>query len=477
MRPMAEWSWGRATAAAGAIALAGGVLLTQRRTVNAVAERIAGGDGQELLAMAAAGLAGCAALIAVLAHDRHTEPFWMVLVFYALVLVPAGNLSMRTLPDPDWDLLYDMALVVLVVLTIAPVLRRRLVRPANRWWVLCAVAVALGVGVLEQGLPARIEDTLVEAVPTTVLEVGWLLSALCVAARGMALGHGPLFLLGTGLSVLAANHLAWRHDGLPNAPLDTTFGLLRAIALAIILTGLGRRWIYGRREVQWREHVQARRTAERRHEIHNVLTGLEGVGYLMRPGARTPPGAEPGVELGTAVSAELSRLADLVAEREGHPGPTRIAPVVVRCGSLRRAAGDDVEVVVRPGADQARTRMPEAALAQVVTNLLLNCHRHAPGARVRIEVARTGGCAVVTVTDDGPGLDAAARTAPGLPGPGPSDAHGLGLGIVRSLLEAHGGALRLGPGTGGRGTRAAVTLPLAGPTGAGSRPTAARTPQ
>ena len=106
------------------------------------------------------------------------------------------------------------------------------------------------------------------------------------------------------------------------------------------------------------------------------------------------------------------------------------------------------------------------ALSRLVVNLLDNAVRHA-GSQVCVSVRADGDWAVLTVTDDGPGIppeDAErafgrfsrlddARSRPGVEG------SGLGLAIVRSTAEAHGGSVSLSDA--GPGLRAVVRLPLA----------------
>jgi signal transduction histidine kinase len=106
-----------------------------------------------------------------------------------------------------------------------------------------------------------------------------------------------------------------------------------------------------------------------------------------------------------------------------------------------------------------------AALSRLVRNLLENAVRHA-GRRVTVTVRPVDEYAVVTVTDDGPGIPEKdrmrvfdrfvrldsdrARSSGGT---------GLGLSIVAEIATAHGGEVRIGDGIGG-GTAVTVQLPL-----------------
>jgi len=105
------------------------------------------------------------------------------------------------------------------------------------------------------------------------------------------------------------------------------------------------------------------------------------------------------------------------------------------------------------------------ALGRLLVNLLDNAVRHA-ASQVCVSVREEGGWAVLAVTDDGPGIppeDAErvfgrfARLDDARDRDGEEGA-GLGLAIVRSTAEAHGGSASLGDAR--PGLRATVRLPL-----------------
>jgi len=110
----------------------------------------------------------------------------------------------------------------------------------------------------------------------------------------------------------------------------------------------------------------------------------------------------------------------------------------------------------------------EVRLVQVLANLLSNAAKYTPsGGRIAIDAADEDGCAVVRVADSGVGIpdevlphifdlfeqanSTLARTEGGL---------GIGLTIVKSLVEGHGGTIRISTAA-GVGTIVEVRLPLA----------------
>jgi two-component system sensor histidine kinase KdpD len=134
----------------------------------------------------------------------------------------------------------------------------------------------------------------------------------------------------------------------------------------------------------------------------------------------------------------------------------------------RRGATHAITVAVEPGLPFVFA--DPILLDQVLANLVGNAVRHAGAdARIAMEAVKDGATLIVSITDNGPGIDPAdlprvfdkfAR-APRSAGDA-GEGTGLGLAIVKGIVEAHGGTVAaVSPVSAGRGTRIEVRLPLA----------------
>lgn len=98
-----------------------------------------------------------------------------------------------------------------------------------------------------------------------------------------------------------------------------------------------------------------------------------------------------------------------------------------------------------------------SALLNLLDNAILACSR---GGRVRIALCRLPDRALLSVSDDGCGMDAATRARlfqPYFTTRG--DGHGLGLAYVKNVVEAHGGSVSVETQAGG-GSVFTLALPL-----------------
>jgi signal transduction histidine kinase len=121
---------------------------------------------------------------------------------------------------------------------------------------------------------------------------------------------------------------------------------------------------------------------------------------------------------------------------------------------------------VRIAAGMPTLLTQQAALTQVFQNLIENAIKHHPGEGGHVEVgwSEAGPFHEFTVADDGPGIPPAVRERAfrlfqtlGRE----SGGTGIGLALVRKVVEANGGAIRIEDGDGGRGVRFRFTWPSA----------------
>ncbi|MFE8604072.1 sensor histidine kinase [Archangium violaceum] len=162
---------------------------------------------------------------------------------------------------------------------------------------------------------------------------------------------------------------------------------------------------------------------------------------------------------------DLSRLSSGKMELEvGEVDLAELArEAVERHAEQAAEAGSQVVLDVEPG---VVGRWDRLRLERVLTNLLSNAFKHGKGQPIELCVERTDGHGRLSVRDHGPGIpEAQQRTIferfKKAPVKGEKkEGFGLGLYIVRQLVEAHGGSV-LVESREGEGATFTVELPLA----------------
>jgi len=214
------------------------------------------------------------------------------------------------------------------------------------------------------------------------------------------------------------------------------------------------------------------------HELRTPLTPIIGWTHMLRSGQLGDEDTRQGLRVIDKNSQSLSRLInDLLDMSSILSGKMRIERAPVVLGDVLREAAE----TVRPQADARRVTLEVATggldpvtvsgdrtrLVQVFWNLINNAVKFsAEGGRVSVRCLAEGGAARVEVADEGTGI------APDfLPhvferfrqaDMGTTRAHGglgIGLALVKSFVEAHGGRVTAASDGAGRGSRFVVTLP------------------
>ncbi|HEX8117474.1 MAG TPA: PAS domain-containing sensor histidine kinase, partial [Pyrinomonadaceae bacterium] len=214
------------------------------------------------------------------------------------------------------------------------------------------------------------------------------------------------------------------------------------------------------------------------HELRTPLTAILGWAKLLADGqvseARAA-GAFAAIYRNARTQAQLiDDLLDVSRVITGklriEVGPVGIASVVEGAAAVLRPAAEAKGVGLAVNVEDRGLTVngDPARLQQVVWNLLSNAVKFTPkGGRVELRAARAGSQAVVSVKDTGQGIDAEflppvfdrVRQAD----MGTTRRHGglgLGLAIVRHLVELHGGEVTAESEGKGRGSTFTLRLPL-----------------
>lgn len=448
------------------LTIAGGVILT------GAPDPVQAQVQQMLTLLAVAGTVGAALAVSFagrLDRDVAALRIGSGLLVYGGVVLPITAAGFTTSIGPAGRMLDLICLGAVAVLFGLGLVRRG---EPTLSWPAAAVALAGGLTVVAATalVPGWAPGTMVLTGVHAAIVLGMATVAVALVAQGMRAHSVLLRRVGLGYGLLAV-----AHGGRGLEPVDVmmawpAFTGLRPVAVAMIVAGVLPHLRAALRRQQDRDAATAMRmlwvqqageakdrdTDDRDHELRNVVLGLSGAAALLAG----PAGGER-AELGAAVAAELERLTRMLDPDRPEVGPVEfdVRAALATAVEVQRAAGTVIELDVQSG---LRARGSAEVMTQVVTNLLVNCARHAPGSPVRISAAQTGCRVVVLVRDHGPGiapgreadlLDRGRRSAT-------TGGQGLGLGISRDLLRAHGGDLRLTRPV-GRGCLAVLEVPPA----------------
>jgi signal transduction histidine kinase len=210
------------------------------------------------------------------------------------------------------------------------------------------------------------------------------------------------------------------------------------------------------------------------HDLRTPVTRIRGVAELALrsdQGSDAPRQALADcVEESDRVLVMLNTLMDISEAESGtmqlQREPVALADVVARAVDLYRDVADakgvtlaaDAPADVTVAADRTR-------LEQVAANMIDNAVKYTPpGGRVDVQIRREEGAAVLRVRDTGPGIppDELPRIFDRLFRGDTSRAErglGLGLSLVKAVVEAHGGTVDVASEP-GRGSTFTVSLPL-----------------
>jgi len=203
------------------------------------------------------------------------------------------------------------------------------------------------------------------------------------------------------------------------------------------------------------------------HEVKNPLASIKGAADILASDDTSQAEREEFKEI---LQREVRRIDNRVGEFLELARPQETRRQRMDLGEAVRqtvrqvdaqAARDGVRIETEAG-EGIHVDGDTEKLHQMTMNLLLNAVQASrSGDHVHVAVTSENGSAHVAVSDHGPGMDAdtAARIFEPFFTTRPSGT-GLGLAVVRAIVDAHEGTIRV-ESESGKGTRVDVTLPLA----------------
>lgn len=211
------------------------------------------------------------------------------------------------------------------------------------------------------------------------------------------------------------------------------------------------------------------------HELRTPLTTVRGVAETLKAGRVDPEVAAELIDRLCANAERLDRLlSDLLDLNQFAHGVLELQREMVRLDDLVREAVSEVD----PGDHDLRLELEEVEapvapvkVERIVVNLVLNATIHTPpGTTIEVRLSRDDDDAHLVVADHGPGVPPADRQrvfeafSQGAEVPAHRPGTGIGLSLVATLTELHGGKVWIEDAEGG-GAAFHVLLPTTTSTG------------
>ena len=193
------------------------------------------------------------------------------------------------------------------------------------------------------------------------------------------------------------------------------------------------------------------------HEINNPLFAILALSeFLLKelePGSRPYERAELIHKTGLEIKEIVRGLLDFARENGNERTVLSLDELVGQTVALVRLTNANKGIRIVEAYEPVLTDASGGQLKQLVLSLLGNARQWSPDSgEINVSVRREGVDAVVTIADDGPGVDAAVSERifePFFTTREHSGGTGLGLSIGLGIAQAHGGSLALmdeGPG-------------------------------
>jgi signal transduction histidine kinase len=212
------------------------------------------------------------------------------------------------------------------------------------------------------------------------------------------------------------------------------------------------------------------------HELRNPLAAISGAMSVIRLPSMPAAKTEKAWEIALRQLRHLTRMVeDLLDVRRVLSGKVAIGKEHVNIGSVVRFCCESRRMATaakhawRIDTQDAWVAGDKTRLEQVVDNLLVNAMKYSPeGSTISVRNYTAGGMALIEVIDQGVGMEA--DVLPTIfeslvQGPTTIDRSlgglGLGLSIVKGLVELHGGTITAHSEGMGKGSTFIVRLPLA----------------